>query len=289
MTIIDEIKLQYKTGGVIEKLLYWNVALFVVPFLFVGVSSLFGVSFYFTNLISLSSNPADLLWKPWSIISYAFFHSGFLHLLFNLIVFYFSGRLFLTLFTQKQLLGLYLLGGVFAGIFYLISYLIFPALVQQQAQLIGASGAIMATMFGVATYAPRMQVRLLLLGSVQLWQIAAVYLIVDLISLSTANTGGHLAHLGGAVFGFVFSSQLKKGRDITQWFSASIAFFVGLFSVKKATPFKKVHKNKLAVKPTPAAKDKTQQQIDEILDKISKSGYDSLTKEEKEFLFKAGN
>lgn len=290
MSILKDLKQNYTLGGATEKLIYWNVAFFVIPYVLLGVLSLFDIRFSFTEYISLSSNPADLLWKPWSIISYAFFHSGFLHILFNLIILYFVGRLFLTYFTQKQLLSLYLLGAIFAGIIYIISYLLFPALIQQRAQLIGASGAVMAVMFGIATFNPHMQVRLLLIGFVKLWHIALFYLIVDLISLSAANTGGHIAHLGGALFGYLFSSQLKNGTDITKWFSGFLDYIVTLFQPRNSTPFKKVHTNRqqknVEVKPKP--KEKTQQQIDEILDKISKSGYDSLTKEEKEFLFKAG-
>jgi len=288
MNIFNEIKQQYTMGGVTEKLIYWNVALFVIPFVVLGVLSLFGIDFSFSKYISLSSNPADLLWKPWSIISYAFFHSGFLHIIFNLIILYFVGRLFLTFFTQKQLLSLYLLGAIFAGFIYILSYLLFPALLNKKAELVGASGAVMTIMFGVSTFAPHMQVRLPLIGNIKLWHIAMFYLIIDLISLSTANTGGHIAHLGGALFGFLFSSQLKKGTDFTNWFSGFLDYCTNLFSAKKTTPFRKVHKNESYSKPKPVAKDKSQQQIDEILDKISKSGYESLTKEEKEFLFKAG-
>ncbi len=290
MSILKDLKQNYTLGGATEKLIYWNVALFVIPYVLLGVLSLFDIRFSFTEYISLSSNPADLLWKPWSIISYAFFHSGFIHILFNLIILYFVGRLFLTYFTQKQLLSLYFLGAIFAGIIYIISYLLFPALIQQRAQLIGASGAVMAVMFGIATFNPQMQVRLLLIGFVKLWHIALFYLIIDLISLSAANTGGHIAHLGGALFGYLFSSQLKNGTDITKWFSGFLDYIVTLFQPRKSTPFKKVHANRQQknVEIKPKLKEKTQQQIDEILDKISKSGYDSLTKEEKEFLFKAG-
>jgi len=290
MSILKDLKQNYTLGGATEKLIYWNVALFVIPYVLLGILSLFDIRFSFTEYISLSSNPADLLWKPWSIISYAFFHSGFIHILFNLIILYFVGRLFLTYFTQKQLLSLYLLGAIFAGIIYIISYLLFPALIQQRAQLIGASGAVMAVMFGIATFNPQMQVRLLLIGFVKLWHIALFYLIIDLISLSAANTGGHIAHLGGALFGYLFSSQLKNGTDITKWFSGFLDYIVTLFQPRKSTPFKKVHANRQQknVEIKPKLKEKTQQQIDEILDKISKSGYDSLTKEEKEFLFKAG-
>lgn len=288
MSILNEIKQQYRMGGVTEKLIYLNVILFAVPWILKGILSLFGIGFSFTEYISLSSNPADLFWKPWSVLTYAFFHADFFHILFNLIVLNFAGRLFLTFFTQKQLLSLYLMGAIFSGLIFIISYLVFPALINRNALLIGASGAIMAVVFATTTYAPYMQIRLLLIGTVKLWHIAIFYLIIDLISLSFSNVGGHIAHLGGALFGYLYSSQLKSGTDITKPFTSFVDGLVNLFRGRKSAPFKKVHKNESYSKPKPAAKDKTQQQIDEILDKISKSGYDSLTKEEKEFLFKAG-
>lgn len=288
MNFLDEIKQQYHLGGVTEKLIYWNVALFAIPWVLTGVLSLFNINIGFISYVSLSSNPADLLWKPWSIFTYAFFHADIFHILFNLIILNFVGRLFLTFFTQKQLLSLYFMGLIFAGFIYILSYLIFPALANQVVTLIGASGAIMAVLFGVATYAPQMQIRLLLIGNIRLWHIAVFYLVIDLISLSFSNVGGHIAHLGGAFFGYLYVNQLRRGIDITKSFTTFMDTFVNLFKKKSSTPFKKVHKSGTYTKPKPVTKDKSQQQIDDILDKISKSGYDSLTKEEKEFLFKAG-
>ncbi|MNS12812.1 hypothetical protein D3C72_443830 [compost metagenome] len=150
----------------------------------------------------------------------------------------------------------------------------------------------MAVLIGSATYAPLYQIRLLLIGTVKLWHIAFVFLILDLIQLPTDNMGGHIAHLGGALFGFAYIKILQNGTDLSLIVTKIIDFFANLFKPRKGTPFKKVHRNVSQPKPKTASKivvkDKTQQQIDEILDKISQSGYDSLTKEEKEFLFKAG-
>lgn len=293
MSILEDLKLQYRIGGVANRLIYWNVGLFAVPYIVFGILSLFKIQIDFLSYVSLSSNPADLLWKPWSLISYAFFHAGILHILFNMIMLNFSSRLFTTYFTQKQLFGLYVLGSIFAGLIYIISYFVFPALSNSNTTLVGASGAVMAILFATVTYNPLMELRLLLIGNVKLWHIALFILIIDLIQLPLENTGGHLAHLGGAFFGFLFIKSLQGGTDLSKIVSAVIDFFANLFKPRKATPFKKVHKN---YKPEPkketasriVTKDKTQQQIDEILDKISQSGYDSLTKEEKEFLFKAG-
>jgi membrane associated rhomboid family serine protease len=293
MNIIDDLKLQYRTGGIALKLIYWNVGLFALPAILFGLLSLFGISVDYLQYVSLDSSPASLAWKPWSIVTYAVFHSGIFHLLFNMIVLHFATRLFTTYFNQKQLLGLYILGGVFAGLVYIVSYLVLPVFQNSTATLVGASGSIMAILFAAVTYNPYMEIQLLLIGRVKLWHIAVVVIALDLIQLPMSNTGGHLAHLGGAFFGYVFVSLLRKGTDLSNGISKIIDFFVNSSPAKKQkTPFKKVHKN---YNPAPTStesrivkKDKIQQQIDEILDKISASGYDSLSKEEKDFLFRAG-
>lgn len=293
MSIIEDLKLQYRIGGVANRLIYWNVGLFAVPYVVFGILGLFEIHIDFLSYVSLSSNPADLLWKPWSLISYAFFHAGILHILFNMIMLNFSSRLFATYFTQKQLFGLYILGSIFAGLIYIASYFLLPSLSNINTTLVGASGAVMAILFATVTYNPLMELRLLLIGRVKLWHIAFFILIIDLIQLPLENTGGHLAHLGGALFGFLYIKALQSGTDLSKIVSVVIDFFANLFKPRKTTPFKKVHKNYASEPKKETAsrivtKDRTQQQIDEILDKISQSGYDSLTKEEKEFLFKAG-
>jgi hypothetical protein len=205
-----------------------------------------------------------------------------------MIVLNFSSTLFLTFFSQKQLLGLYVLSAIFAGIAFVLGYYF----LNFSASIVGASAAIMAILVATTTYQPLMNVRLLLIGNVKLWHITLVILIIDLMQIRIENTGGHIAHLAGAFFGFIFIKLLQNGTDLSKIVSTVIDFFVNLFRKSPSTPFKKVHKNyrKPEAKPTSKiiTKDKTQQQIDEILDKISRSGYDCLTKEEKEFLFKAG-
>ena len=294
MNIIDDLKSYYSTGGIAQKLIFWNVGLFVIPEVIFGLLSLFVIGADYKFYVSLDSLPSSLLWKPWSIVSHFFFHSGPLHLLFNMIVLHFSARLFTTYFNQKQLFGLYFLGGVFAGSVYILCYLFFPVFQNSIAQLVGASAAIMAVLFATVTYNPHMELRLMFIGRVKLWHIALVLIVLDLIQLPQSNTGGHLAHLGGALFGYVFMVLLKNGTDLSQGVTRIIDFFTNLFKPKKSkTPFKTVYRNYNKV-TTPTGeskivrKDKTQQQIDEILDKIGVSGYDSLSKEEKEFLLRAG-
>jgi membrane associated rhomboid family serine protease len=286
MNILDDLKLQYKTGGIVQKLIFCNIVVFVFFALLDVILKLSKINIGYYNYIALSSLPHEFLMKPWTLITFNFMHAGFLHLIFNLMVLHFSGRLFNTYFTDKQLFGVYVLGGIFSGITFVISYIF----IGKAGLLVGASGAIMAILIATATYAPFMLLRIPLIGIVKLWHVAFVILLVDLIQMPLDNTGGHLAHLGGALFGFIYIKLLQSGTDITKPFSAVLDGFANLFKPKKKTPFKKVHRNttKKGVNSFQENKDLTQKQIDDILDKISKSGYDSLTKEEKEFLFKAG-
>ena len=287
-SIIDDLKMQYKFGGIAQRLIYVNIACFFLSYVIFGLLRFANINIDFLQYVSLSSNPMDLLWKPWSIFSYSFFHSDFFHIFFNMIVLNFSSQMFLTFFNQKQLLGLYLLSGIFSGLVFVFSFYIMNII----SPIVGASAAIMAILVATTTYQPLMNVRLLLIGNVKLWQVTVVILLIDLMQIQSENSGGHIAHLAGAFFGFIFIKLLQNGTDLSKIVSNLLDFFVNLFMKLPSTPFKKVHKNynKPVAKPTSKIiiKDKTQQQIDEILDKISRSGYDCLTKEEKEFLFKAG-
>ena len=286
MNILDDLKLQYKIGGIALRVIYWNIACFLISLVFFYQYS--GGGFAYPDWLALSSDPNSFLFRPWTLLTYAFFHSSFLHLLFNMMVLNFASQLFLTFFTQKQYLGLYILSAIFAGIVFALSYYFLG----YAGSIVGASAAIMAILVAATTYQPLMNVRLLLIGNVKLWHITAVILILDLMQLRLENMGGHISHLAGALFGFIYIKLLQNGSDLSIVISRTIDFFVNLFKKSPSTPFKKVHKN--YQKPTEkvtsriVTKDKTQQQIDEILDKISQSGYDCLTKEEKEFLFKAG-
>jgi membrane associated rhomboid family serine protease len=286
MSIIEDIKFQYKIGGIANKMIYWNVGIFLlsIPLFYQFKTGVFD----YPSWLAVSSEPLAIVYKPWTLLTYAFFHYGFLHLFFNMMVLHFSSRLFLTFFTQKQYLGLYFLSVIFAGLIYVLSFY----LLGHSSLMVGASAAIMGLLVATTTYQPLMELRLLLIGNVKLWHITGVLLLLDLLQIQMNNTGGHIAHLSGAFFGYIYIKLLQNDTDLSRIVSSVINFFANLFSPKKATPFKKVHVN--PKKPTVkreskiVTKDKTQQQIDEILDKISQSGYDSLTAEEKEFLFKAG-
>ena len=288
MNLIEDLKFQYKIGNVGVRLIFWNILLFAIPEVFFALVQLFQIDINYLSFVSLSTNWSDLAWKPWSILSYAFFHFGIIHLVFNMLMLHFTSRLFLTFFTQKQLFGIYLLSAIFSGLVFLLGYHYIPILINVSTSVVGASGAIMAILIATTTYQPFMDIRLALFGKVKLWQITVLFLFLDLIQLPMNNTGGHIAHLSGAFFGYIYIKLLQNGTDL----SRIVDSILNLFSKKQSTPFKKVHVN--PKKPSAkreskiVIKDKTQQQLDEILDKISQSGYDSLTAEEKEFLFKAG-
>jgi membrane associated rhomboid family serine protease len=288
MNVIDDLKLQYKMGGIVIRLIIWNIALFVIPFLVFSLLSLMGITIDYLQYVSLSSNPTVFISQPWTILSYAFFHTGIMHILFNLLVLNFAGRLFMTYFTGKQLFGLYVLGAIFAGIVYVLVFYILAI----DAPIVGASAAIMAILVAVAAYNPLMELRLLIFGTVKLWHVTAVILFIDLMQLRSGNMGGHISHLAGALFGFVFIKLLENGTDMSKIITGFVNFFQNRFQKGNTPPFKKVYKSHQ--KPVPKAvskivvKDNNQQQIDQILDKISQSGYDSLSQNEKEFLFKAG-
>ena len=280
MNFINDIKLRYKSGNIVEKLIYINFAIFLFTLFGSVFKDLYrGQMNWVLEWFSLEDSFSSLLAKPWTIITYGFLHAEFLHVLLNLITLYFIGNLFITYFTQKQLLNFYLLGTFSGGLLYIISHNYFPLFDGKSSILIGASAGISAIFIGITTYIPNYQLKIRFIGFVKLWNLAAIWIGLDILALSGTNAGGHFAHLGGALFGFLYVNQVSD-KKIKIW--GKIA---SLFKSKKhlRTVYKSGKKSNLN-KSTSL----TQQQIDGILDKISKSGYDTLSKAEKDFLFKQG-
>ncbi|MEI6866231.1 rhomboid family intramembrane serine protease [Flavicella sp.] len=278
---MKELLNKFSQASIVEKLIYINVAAFLLTFLLNSFGYLFqSNSNIIMNWFSMPSNINYFLTRPWTIITYGFLHGGFLHILSNLIVLYFIGNLFIDYFTPKQLLSFYLFGTVFGGLLYMISYTVFPALEETNATLVGASAAVMAIFIGLATYIPNYELNLRFIGFIKLWKLAAFFIVLDIIQIPTGNAGGHLAHLGGALFGFIYMNQIRKGA-----ISISIKNPFADFFTRKSK-LKTVYKSKK--KSTNKSTKTNQQQIDLILDKISKSGYDSLNQTEKNLLFKQG-
>lgn len=297
--------LRYKlsTLTVSEKLIAVNVAVFILFFLFKTLAFLF--QFPGDFLLEWFVFPKELgefLMKPWSIVTYAFLHSGIWHILSNMLILYFSGIYFLNYFSGKKLLNFYFLGAIFGALVYMLSYNLFPAFSGLgRSYLLGASAAVMAVLVGIATHIPNMRVRLILIGSIKFWWIAAFLIVLDIIQIPISNPGGHLAHLGGAAFGYVYAVQLGKGNDFASGFEKIIDWFGSLFPGSSSqsmaggrrSNLKTVHRKKKPSGSTSYSapqrnKKEEQEKIDAILDKISKSGYDSLTKQEKDYLFNAG-
>ena len=208
-----------------------------------------------------------------------------------MIVLYWFGAYVLNLLSSKRFLTIYLLGAISGGLLYVIGYNLFPIFNEQACYLIGASAAVRAIVIFIAAYTPNTQVRFFFIN-LKLWHIGAVLIILDIYNLiQNSNAGGMLAHLGGALFGYFYAIQIAKGNDIGKWFENIIDRVENLFKGRKQKPFKKVHRTVHTKTGTAAKKNEKsshQRKVDGILDKIGKSGYESLTKEEKDFLFKAG-
>jgi len=190
----------------------------------------------------------------------------------------------LNFHTPKQFLNFYFLGVIVGGLTFLGYYYITN---KTGSSLGGASAAVSTVFIAIATKIPRYALRLRFIGSVELWVLAAIWVSLSILQLANPNNGGAIAHLAGALFGFIYSNQLAKGNDIGKWFENLISYFSNLFKAKKDVNLKTVHRSKNKTTKTNVTLSK-QRKIDAILDKISKSGYDSLTKEEKDFLFRAG-
>lgn len=287
MSIRDDIKFKFSALNIAEKMIVVNTAVFIVNALVVFLFQLpFDVIMRWFELPKSFSN---FITQPWSLITYSFFHGGFTHLFWNMILLFFVGKFFLTIHSTRQFISIYFLGAMAGGLLYLLSYNIFPVFTAVNSSLIGASAAVMAVMIYVCTYMPNMEVRLFFILNVKLWYIGAALVLIDLVSLPFSNSGGHLAHLGGALLGFVYAKRMLQGDDIGRGFNGIIDSVTGLFNRKKKAPMKTVYRDKKnTAKSNGTLRSDHQKKIDAILDKISKSGYESLSKEEKDYLFTAG-
>ncbi len=289
MSIVDDIKRSYKQGEVLTKFIYINIGVFVVVRLlqvFFSFSGGPGADYPLLRWISVPSNPSLLLVRPWTLFTYMFVHYEFIHFIFNVLVLYWFGRLFMAFFSSRQFVGVYLMGGLAGAAVYFVSYNIIPVLYSNfpSSLLMGASASIMAILFAAARYRPEFTVEMMFFGPVKLKYIALIYFLLDLISISALrNTGGHLAHIGGAALGWYFAVQLLKGKDITSGFNRFIDRILSLF--KRKSTLTVSYKRPVSDMEFNAKKVNRQAELDRILEKIKKSGYDSLTKQEKKILF----
>lgn len=282
------LRYQYARLSIAEKLITINVAVFILnallPFL---------LGFGRNAISQWFELPVDLMayiTQPWSIITYSFFHADLWHLFFNMLLLYFSARIFLNIFSARKLINVYFLGVILGGLFFVLSYNIFPVFLGANTSIIGASAGVTAVLIFICAYIPNQIVRVVFFN-VKLWYLGAFFVLLDLVQIPANNSGGHLAHLGGALLGYVYARQLTKGKDIGEGFSKLLDALGAMFKPKeKKASMKTVYRKTTASAKSKVDYDKEsrQRKIDSILDKISKSGYESLTKAEKDFLFKAG-
>lgn len=288
MTFKEQFNIRIQQLNSAEKLILINVVCFVLPMLIKTVLFLFNISSTnFFNWFELSASWIDLSTKPWSIITYSFLHSGFFHLFWNMYLLFFSSKLFLNLFPSNTFFNVYFLGVVVGGITFILSYTFFPAFQNSSPVMIGASAGVMAVFIFMSTYSPDLEIRLILFN-VKLRYLGIAFLLLDIVQIPYGNAGGHLAHLGGAILGFYYVKQLKNGKDIGKPFKNFIDKIINIFrkKPKMRTVFKREKSQKINKKVSNAGE--KQKRIDRILDKISISGYESLTQAEKDFLFKVG-
>jgi len=302
MDIWQEIKTSFRRGTILTKLIYINLAIFLavnIAYVFYALFSAAGVSSgdmrssFMQQWITYLMVPASidkLILKPWTLVTYMFLHFNFLHILFNILWLYVFGRIFLQYLTEKQLLSTYFLGGLAGAFLFILSYNVFPGLrsALDVTEMLGASAGVMAVAMAISFYAPNYAMYLPFIGSVKLKYIAIFFIITDILQVASYNAGGHIAHLGGVVYAYFFVLQLRRGKDMGHGFSKLMDNIVTMFSGRKRRM--KVSHKKSARGMTDMeysrSKAQMQEEIDQILDKIAKSGYDSLTKKEKETLFK---
>lgn len=289
MEIWNEIKASFRQGSVITRLIYTNLAVFLVFRLIYVVIFLAGKEYPLLQWFELPSSFSLLVRQPWSLMTYMFLHFDFLHILFNLLVLYWFGRIFLDYFTQAQLFGLYLIGGISGGLLYVLAYNVFPAFrdAASGSFLLGASASIIAILIAGAFRDPNRAIHLFLIGRVPLKYLALFMIFSYIIGISTSNAGGNIAHLGGVFAGYWYVSGIRKGRDITKGISKLVVYLESMLKPRR--------KVKLVHRRPPRddyeynrQKASDHKELNRILDKIAEEGYDNLTREEKETLFRHG-
>lgn len=288
MNFIDNLKLTFKNGNMVIRLIYVNVALFLVVSIFAIFVKLFGLNqLSYTHWFSVPSNLDSLLTHIWTPITYMFYHERFFHILFNMLVLFWFGKIFLMYYSEKQLLSLYVFGGLVGALAFIAAYNLLPyyEAASYYSVLMGASGAILAVLVASAVRAPNMEMHLLIIGRVKLVWIAVATVLISFFGLTSENGGGEVAHLGGALAGYLFVTFERQGTDITGFIDKIINYFVNLFRPRPKQKKTVFHAQKMSPEEYNQKKASDEKEIDQILDKIKTSGYESLTTEEKRKLF----
>lgn len=287
MDIVSEIKKSFREGSVLTRIIYINLGVFLLVKL-AGVGSLLiNKPFSLSYLLALPSDLDVLVRRPYTFITYMFLHENLFHIIFNLLGLYWFGKMLLYHFENNKLLGLYLFGGISGGVLYVIAYNVLPVFASVDGMLIGSSASVYAILVALAVYDPDREIHLSFIGKFALKYVAVFYVLLSILSISSTNPGGNIAHLGGAFWGWFYISRLRKGKDMG----------VGVIKFINLIPdwFKQKPKMRVTYKQPPRNdyeynryKSRQQEEINRILDKISKSGYENLSKQEKELLFNQG-
>ena len=287
--IITNLKRSFLAGSILKKLIFINIAVFILIRLLGILLLLFNLqNFPILLYLQLPASPTALLSRPWTLFTYMFTHFEFLHILFNMLWLYWFGELFLQVFNERQLGGLYVLGGLAGALLFVVSYNLFPYFqkVASFSFLMGASASVMAIVFAISFYRKEIEIHLLLLGRIKLIYLALFTFVIDLLAMTSDNAGGHIAHIGGALFGIWFASRYAQGKDLTAPINRLIDKLVNL---GKRKPKMSVTYGGRSNKDWEYNARKQQQaaNIDAILDKLKRSGYGSLSADEKKQLFDA--
>lgn len=284
MSRIDTLRQRFSQFNIAEKLILINVVCFIIPFFLRSIFFLFDLPAQsFLSFFELPASIGDFIYQPWSLFTYGFLHDSIGHIFWNMLLLYYASQFFLNLFSTQRFINVYFMGILLGGLVFILSYAVFPAFKNQSPQMVGASAGVMAVLIFSCTYMPTQEVRLLFLN-VKLMYIGIALVIVDVLQIPTGNAGGHLAHIGGAALGYIYAQQLQNGKDIGSGFERLWKWLATLFTAQPK--MKTIHRTPRRNSKRSVQSD--QEKIDRILDKISASGYDSLSKEEKELLFNAG-
>lgn len=293
-SLVDRIKKFFQSRTILSKLVLVNIIVFILA----NISNLYLILFkiphtesLFTDWFGVPSNLEILIRKPWSVFTYMFLQENFFHLLFNMIMLYFGGILFLQFLDSKKMLSTYIIGGLFGAVAYIFAFNFFPLFseVSTYSVALGASASVIAVLVAIAFYIPEYEVILFLIGKVKMKYIAIFLVVMDILSIDKGNPGGHIAHLGGALWGFSYILFVKKRINRASIFNSIGSFFKNLTKGKQKLRVE--YKNERPLNDDAYNKNRVdnQKKIDAILDKISKNGYHNLTKEEKDFLFSTSN
>lgn len=291
MSIWNDIKFQFRTGGILNQLLFVNIGMFVlfqVIRMICYLTEAMPMADEIEHLLSIPASFKTLILQPWSLLTHMFFHVDFWHFLINMVFLFYTGKIFLRFLDSKRLLSTYILGGLTGAAVFMVAMNVFPKLsyAVDYSYALGASAAALSVVLAAAVVAPNLTVYFMWIWPLKLKYLAGIFVITDILTFTDGNAGGHLAHLGGALFGFVYSFQLKRGTDFTVDFLRPIYWLRSKLN-SRPSKIKVVHSRAKTDEQFNEEKVDRQEQIDAILDKIKRSGYESLSKKEKEILFKA--